>query len=390
MWALSRFLAQKYHISRWLVFVSSLIAGCALFIGLTFVYPGGLLGLANRLPGVPSGVSRVDLFRGALDLIQEYPFTGGGLGAFAGIFGYSHNIYLDIALEQGISGLFLFLFVYAGCLWMIIYKEGDTSVLDNCGLLKGALIGSLFVVLIHGLIDDAIYGNRGTSLIFLLPGMVVFFSRTSQGVEAITDKNPSVDKHIDQIPGKSRTRQKHILLVLGLLFLGAAFLSWHRQFRASWYANLGSIIMAQSEMVKFPSDSWEDLYWTEYPNQVDSLFEKALRIDASNQTANYRQGLIALARKEFPEAVIFLEAALLGDSAHRGVRKALGYAYTWTGDFDAALNLLKDIPESSIEMGSYTWWWKLKGRNDLANNAGKMKNLLASCNLMNGIWTCHD
>jgi hypothetical protein len=36
-----------------------------------------------------------------------------------------------------------------------------------------ATLASLVAVLLHGLVDDALYGNRGTPLLLLVPGMAV-------------------------------------------------------------------------------------------------------------------------------------------------------------------------------------------------------------------------
>ena len=56
-----------------------------LILGLVGVMltPGGVLGLTNRLPGLPDGGSRLNLAKSALQLISDFPLTGGGLMVFS-------------------------------------------------------------------------------------------------------------------------------------------------------------------------------------------------------------------------------------------------------------------------------------------------------------------
>jgi len=42
------------------------------------LYPGGVVGLTNHLPGLPDGESRLKLAKSALQLIGDFPLTGGG------------------------------------------------------------------------------------------------------------------------------------------------------------------------------------------------------------------------------------------------------------------------------------------------------------------------
>ena len=82
--------------------------------------------------------------------------------------------------------------------------------------------------------------------------------------------------------------------------------------------------------------------------------------------------------QDFPAAISHLEMAYAQDEDHRGIRKSLGYSYTWSSQFDKALGMLVDIPEAKNEMGVYQWWWGTQGREDLASNAQAMFELLGS------------
>jgi hypothetical protein len=134
-------------------------------------YPGGLIALFDRLPGLASGESRLDLATSAGKLIEDYPFTGGGLRSFPGLFSqyimvtpyflfaYSHNFYLDIILEQGfLGGLALLVLILGSAIILarqILVDREDHQL----KILGEAVFIGLIVILVHGLVDDALYGT---------------------------------------------------------------------------------------------------------------------------------------------------------------------------------------------------------------------------------------
>ena len=87
-------------------------------------------------------------------------------------------------------------------------------------------------------------------------------------------------------------------------------------------------------------------------------------------------GLISIQQRDFEAAVFHLELAYDADPGHRGIRKTLGYAYAWTGQFDRAYLLHLGLPETAEEMKVYAWWWRERGRDDLGANAEWMATLL--------------
>ena len=103
-----------------------------------------------------------------------------------------------------------------------------------------------------------------------------------------------------------------------------------------------------------------------------TLFHQSLSVDTGNFTAHYRLGLIDMLAWNFSAAQSHLEKALAIQPGHRGVRKELGYCYTWTGNFKQAIPLLKRIPETSDELTFYSWWWRTQGKEDLAVKAELM------------------
>ncbi|HWQ83115.1 MAG TPA: O-antigen ligase family protein, partial [Anaerolineales bacterium] len=81
--------------------------------------------VASVLTGGSSAFIRSNLYHQTTDLIADFWLTGGGLQSFAGLyskyildipylfFKYAHNLWLDVALEQGLFGLLSFVAIYA-------------------------------------------------------------------------------------------------------------------------------------------------------------------------------------------------------------------------------------------------------------------------------------
>ena len=153
---------------------------------------------------------------------------------------------------------------------------------------------------------------------------------------------------------------------------------FHKPVLASWYANIGALSLAKEELVGWPTGKWSNGSNVASLHEAESYFLKSLNSDYANQTANYRMGLIWMLRRDFSKAVNYLEISYRTTPSHRGIIKNLGYCYTWLGEYDKALLLLEQIPEAGEEMQTYTWWWNTNNREDLAQKASNMANLLSS------------
>ncbi len=129
LWALSNQMARFGPLWPRTMFGLGLITVIALGVAVAFAYPGGPIGLANSMPGPPSASSRLELTESALKLVGDFPITGGGLNSFPGLYSRyireipffislnSHNMYLDVGVEQGILGGLDFSIIYRGSLF---------------------------------------------------------------------------------------------------------------------------------------------------------------------------------------------------------------------------------------------------------------------------------
>lgn len=356
---------------------TALYAGVVALIGAALMawvlsYPGGVRALVNHLPGPQDSASRYAMAQGAWRLVADFPYTGGGLGAFSGLystyilgikvplFTYSHDFFLDVALEQGLGGELALVVILVGSAWLMVRGRRGPAVVGDEHLLRWAVLAGLIIVVLHGLVDDALYGVGGTPLIFALAANASLLATGSP--EAAPSTKPGVGRNWRLAAGGAA-----LIVLVAALLEGRAIL-------AAGYANFGAVQMAQLQLAGWPA--------SQSPAPADyagpqAAFDQAVALEASNRTAHQRLGLLAMQRGDFSTAASELETALRSDAGHRGVRKALGYSYVWLGQLDEAAPLLMGLPETAQEMDTYAWWWGTQGRADLAARATQMAKLLA-------------
>jgi tetratricopeptide (TPR) repeat protein len=271
----------------------------------------------------------------------------------------SHNLYLDVALEQGIIGALALILVYLGGL-RAVFPRAATSLLCRASFV------SLLVLLFHGLVDNIIYDPGGAALVFLLPGIALAASRAEGDIPG---RSPIVDFF------RGRGYLAGAVAVAALLIFAFA---QRQQLIAAWNADLGAVEMSRVELADFPTNRWDEGQNLDRLRPAEAHFLRALQADPNQRTANHRLGLIALQRRDFATAADYLERAHRADPGHHGITKALAYSYIWAGWPGKAMPLLGDIPEARGEMAVYAWWWQEQDRADLARQAIVVAGLLQS------------
>jgi len=379
-WHVSDLAARRSSRSRILVFGLPVLLASFLALGVFGSRASSLIRVANTVPGESSAGSRVEITRDTLQLIRDYPFTGGGLASFPGlystyirvilvsVFFYSHNLYTDIALEQGLPGLVAVLLILAGTGWKLF---SNLVAKPSLNYLADACLVGLMVVILHGLVDDALYGMGGTPLILLIPGLAVNLQITaSTGVQ---EQKGSV---IRQQKNPFTARNWLLGSALTLIGLGGAGLVFAKPLASTWYANMGAVSMSRIQLGKWPVSFDESRALQVQLEPVLDPLNKALAQNPNNLTALYRLGIYAYNGNDFEKAKVFLLSAHAQNPDHRGIQKLLGYTYTWTGDALRAKALLINIPEAGEEMDAYTWWWGIQNQANLANLASQMAEQL--------------
>ncbi len=374
-WAITSWLNRRRMLYQQALFIASL--GLLVCLAAGYIW----ISVDHRLSQVALGTadvivsdSRFHIFWSAIELIKDVPFTGGGLDGFPGLYsryimlnpnyilGYSHNIFLDASLQQGIlAGLMLF-WIYLGNISRLALKPLPSAH----SYLRIAVLSSLLIIIFHGLVDNIVLRTMFTMLLFFVPGMAV-------GLVASTNPEP-VRKW--RLLAPTRRLAIPVMIALGLIIIGS--ITFRRPLLSAWYTNLGAVEMAKVELADFPTSIWDDGKHAELLSPAEAQFNRALAYDPVNPGAHYRLGLIAMLKRDFSTAVNHLEIAHRGDPYHRGMIKALGLSYVWNGQIDAALPLLSLISESNQELTNYQWWWGELDRPDLAAYAEHYIELVGS------------
>jgi hypothetical protein len=381
----SDYLSVKIKLSQPVIFGLFLTLVLVPSIWLIATYPGGAVGLTKLLPGVPSGESRSDLALNTSKIIGDYPFTGGGLQSFPGLysqyimvtpyflFSYSHNFYLDLILEQGFAGGLAVLVVIIGGGLIALERNTNKEKGSLSSLLTESVLVSTLIVLIHGLVDDPLYGETGTPLLLLLPGIALMIANNNHPL--------IVSDELDIGANKSSTisslrENRYIFPGILIIILITLVFGFRNSLFASWYANLGAVEMSRIELQNWPLNKWNENPDVSSLTGAEDQFKQSLEFSAEQRTSWHRLGLISMQRRDFNAAQTELENAFLIDPDHRGIRKSLGYAYVWGDRLDRAGLMLEGINEAKSEMEVYVWWWNEIDRSDLSNQANEIVDML--------------
>jgi O-antigen ligase len=122
--------------------------------------------------------TRLELFLRSAYFLEDYPFIGGGLGSFPGLYSQyllviphhyfinSYNLFLDVAIEQGVIGGLVFLLIYVGSVWHASQALLRIQQMAQCFFVWISLF-VLMIVIVHGMFYDYLYSGIGTFLLFL-------------------------------------------------------------------------------------------------------------------------------------------------------------------------------------------------------------------------------
>ena len=352
-------------------------AGVLAFIGFTallLILPLGLFGTGYFI-GDNLIVKRSELIRDGISILLDFPLLGGGLGSFPGLFSQyvlvipyysllnSHNLFVDVSIEQGMLGGIAFLLMYAIALWKITSILGREHT-KQMQIFYGSIFISILIAMVHGLVDDYLYTGWWASLAFFPVGMSLFAAGTETVHEPLSGK---------QTWRSMRAYSSGIPLVIVVLAVAVLTGGWNK-IVAEWFANLGAVKMDKVMLAGYPANEWDDGTRINKLQSAKILFVRALQYDETNRIASYHLGLIEMSERDFYSASQHLAKAYRQEPWHRGVIKNLGYSYAWLGKIEQARKYLERIPEAKSELDVYVWWWDTQDRQDLSANA----NILAS------------
>jgi O-antigen ligase len=348
---------RRYHKGRLLVPAALLLAG----MGLLSLSPSGQAALASA---ALRAADRLALYRNSLFLALDFPFTGIGPGGTFGMvysqfqlligvpfLGYAHNLPLAIWLAQGLLGLLGFFGLLLGSARLIWRGLGQAGHSAPGTLLSGAALGCL-ASLLHGLTDSPQYDTSWPTLfmIFSLLGIAVAAARC-------IDSRPLVWV-------RPNRRRALLLATIGCLVV---VLSGPR-IAAAAAANVAAIFEARAALARRLDDTERAalraraLHWA----------EQGLALHAASLPALKRQASLRMTQRDFAGAALSLEQALARSPADQSIRKALGYAYVWSGRVDQGVAQLAQLDRRDEIVAELNIWpqaWRERGRPDLAEQA---------------------
>lgn len=335
--------ALHWKPARWLVFAATAgLLGMVIFV----IIRGNINALAEiPLVGRLAGAlfmrpDRLEVYNHSLALLAEQPFSGIGLGdAFSMVYSryelalavpylvYSHNLLLEIWLQQGLIGAAAFIWLAAAFFTALIRRPDLKSDLR----LQAAAAG-LTATLLHGLVDARQYPSLWTWLpFFFLLGLCAARLLLTQ---------PLPSPRLEWLLPAGATA---IFLILALA------LTWPPA--AAWNANRAGLLQIRAA---FDNTLSRDQIKT-MRSQSEGQFLQALAVDPGSPPIQRRYGLLLMEQERFSEAIPHLELAYQTKPNHVGARKSLGLAYMWTGDIDQAEKLLSGIPNITVELEGLAW-----------------------------------
>ena len=339
-----------------------LVAGLVAVLGLGLILIGVEQIPLARLFDPSTWFNRIEFQRNSLTLVKDYPLIGAGLDGFemlystyvllihVGYISHSHNLFLDVAIGQGLPGLLALIWMwvlFAAVVWRSVRQpKPNSSQAATPASLVGIAGLSLLIILLHGTVDTALYG-RGVLFLFV---PMAFAVQTAQQ-----------EKH------QIRQRRVLSLVVIGLP-LGLVLL-WPGRSLSLAHSNLGSVHQSQAELSLYS--------WPEWPIQdavrrkVDlsrpmSEFEKALDWNPRNATANRRLGMIELSLGQYEDALAHLEAAYAAEPDVTTTRQLLGEALIVNGRVEEGQALWTDANKEQGQLGLRVDWYQHIGETERA------------------------
>ena len=310
-----------------------------------------------------SAFSRIALWRDSLPLIQDYYFTGSGLASTAMVYAtyayllhvpylvHAHNLYVQIALEQGVPGLIAFLGIIVSTVAYTVSAWRRTDEVGR-GLLAAGYAATI-ALLVHGLFDAELYFSTLAPLVFLAPALLLW-------VASGMYRHARSDDWAEPVPAG---RSAGLAIGAGLPVLVALLLPGTP---ARWEANVGSALQSRTELSIYHQPEWsfQDQVRRQLPNDLaaaEEHFQAALALDPAQPTANRRLGQIALARGNYAAAQNFLSVAHAAQPAERVARQLLGELEALQGDTEGAVELWQGLDFSQGQLMVRGWWYEYFG-----------------------------
>ena len=121
-------------------------------------------------------VTRMEIFKSAINLIKENPIFGTGAASFPNIFffetnfwkGHSHNLLLELSISYGLPSAFCFFITTTNILYLSSKKIFFNKKVSNLHLFDRAIWSALFFFLISQLADIQYFDGKISLIAWIL------------------------------------------------------------------------------------------------------------------------------------------------------------------------------------------------------------------------------
>lgn len=337
----------------------------------------GALVLLGDLPGSGALHNRLALLQDALLLARDYIPIGTGPGTFemqysiytllihVGHTTHSHNLFVDLLIEQGVLGLLGYLLLVAVAVGYALrcHRRATPAV---AWLLEAGL-AVLAVQLLHGLVDDIQYGSR---VFMALPfGLILAASHIAPQ-----------QSHSEDVVSKRTAVRRWLPVVAGLVLLLLGF-TYRGPLAAQFYASLGAVEQSRVELgsydqANFDERPMEQVRREENLDRAIALLERARRIAPAQVTARQRLATILLARGQYDQAREQMEPVWSAGHRDSVTRLLLGDALVATGDVERAAETIRGLTWAHSRLLGQGWAYYVDERWQQAHDAWQTALLL--------------
>jgi len=178
----------RWPVLRWVVLLSCVAL-------LVMVWQGGaqqLQQLADVLSStgtITSLAGRQEVWSRTIYMVQDFPYTGIGLGTFDRVqpllypffltteeVHHAHNLFLQVAVDLGLPGLIAYLALLIGSVYAAWQAWQETRLLPETGFLSAlalGLLGSQAAWVVHGLLDAGVWASKLAFVPWFIMGLAI-------------------------------------------------------------------------------------------------------------------------------------------------------------------------------------------------------------------------
>jgi O-antigen ligase/tetratricopeptide (TPR) repeat protein len=293
--------------------------------------------------------SRLDFWKGSLQIIKDFPVTGSGVGTFVDIYpsyqtvnGYltvshAHNDYIELAVEAGIIGIFLagsFIVIVCYKTYTVFRARKDAySVYIYMGSVTG-----LFSILIHSVTDFNFHIGANGLWFFFLAGLAVSAANTGMR----TDSSVTRLAAIQSLRVKKATVITAAVMMASVLFYNVSMLT-----SKFYFSHIRHYLVS----AKSPVD---DL------NKIRKISGYASRFDPLNGEYSFARANAAFYLKEEAYALRDYKRSILLNPTNSIYLKQIGLFFANSGENALAERFLEasvtmDISSAENALGYGAW-----------------------------------